>query len=194
MYLNVIMIHFILFTGHMIDKPGRPNPRFPPSLEEKAKQAIRQRLEKVLAEAGTGITAISDLKGIAGGACGGDILFHEACLELAISSELYLAIPVEEFEKTSVAFAGSDWIRRYRRLTKKLPVHILLPEAVEEIWEQANRWMLQDALSNGGENMTLVALWDHQKGDGKGGAEHMANMAKEKNAKIEIIDITELFA
>ena len=73
------MTHSILFTGHMIDKPDRPTPRFPASKEAAAAIAIRAALRKVMVEAGS-----DPLVGIAAAACGGDILFHEACRELKV--------------------------------------------------------------------------------------------------------------
>ena len=86
------------------------------------------------------------------------ILFHEACLELGIPVELYLGIPVESFRQTSVAFAGAGWVARYRYLTKQLPVHILLPNAEDGVWEQANDWMPEAALDGGGTNMTHITF------------------------------------
>ena len=136
------------------------------------------------------------LRGIASGACGGDILFHEAGEELAISTEIFLASPVNEFKKSSVSFAGKAWGKRFDKLVSKLPIHILEgtdPNNKDKnIYELTNLWMLQIALENGGKNMTLVALWDKKAGDGSGGTEHMIKIAKEAAAEICIIDITKL--
>ena len=52
--------------------------------------------------------------------------------------------------------------------------------------------MLNDALEGGGENMTLVALWDGKGGDGEGGTEHMVRVAKEEGAKTKIVDVNKL--
>ncbi|MEO6327708.1 MAG: tetratricopeptide repeat-containing protein, partial [Ginsengibacter sp.] len=72
--------HFLLFTGHMIDKADRKEPRFPASKELQAREAIKKKVieEKNKLDENTTLT------GIAGGACGGDILFHEICEELDI--------------------------------------------------------------------------------------------------------------
>ena len=48
---------------------------------------------------------------------------------------------------------------------------------------------MQTALSSGGKNMTLIALWNGDIGDGKGGTGHMVNIAKEQGAEVDIIDI-----
>src|SRR5208337_4165779 len=56
-----------LFSGHMIDAPGREKPRFPPDKEPIAARAI----EEALADLGVGAADLA----ICGGACGGDLLF-----------------------------------------------------------------------------------------------------------------------
>src|SRR5262245_9142286 len=61
-----------LFSGHMIDAPDRKIPRFPPDKEPAAAAAITDTLSK--------IGVIPGDLAICGGACGGDLLFAEACL------------------------------------------------------------------------------------------------------------------
>ena len=131
---------------------------------------------------------------IAGGASGGDILFHELCQEMHISSQIYLALPSDKYKKASVSFAGKDWDARFDKLIGELPVNVLPQGKSKEdsIWEQTNLWMLKDALNEGGRNMTLIALWDGKGGDGEGGTEHMVKVAREEGAKIKIIDINKL--
>jgi len=46
--------------------------------------------------------------GIAGGACGSDILFHEVCESLGIPTQLFLALPKDKFHVESVDRAGRD--------------------------------------------------------------------------------------
>ena len=62
----------LLFSGHMIDAPGRKQPRFPADKESIARDAIVDTLTQ--AGAGPGDLAIC------GAACGGDLIFAEACL------------------------------------------------------------------------------------------------------------------
>ncbi|HET9279069.1 MAG TPA: tetratricopeptide repeat-containing protein, partial [Flavitalea sp.] len=65
--------HTILFTGHMIDQPGRNEPRFPLEKEQSVRAAIKAAVSTELERIkGTAV-------GLAGGASGGDILFHEVC-------------------------------------------------------------------------------------------------------------------
>ncbi len=185
--------NYLLFTGHMIDKEGRGKPRFPNAKKDEVKAAIKEKVQKELA----GIRG--SVIGIAGGACGGDILFHEVCAESGIHSKLYLALPPELFITESVAFAGAEWIDRFNRLyakleskilfqTKSLP-HWLRAKKDYNIWERSNLWMLNSALVCGGQHMSLVALWDGKKGDGTGGTDHMLQEAKKRGAKTVVVEV-----
>src|SRR6185312_15739458 len=175
-------IRFLLFTGHMIDKPDRKDPRFPASKEPAVRQKIKELIEDEKKNSEL------NYKGIAGGACGGDILFHEVCGELKIETEIYLALPREKFIVESVEFAGPQWVDRFNSLYSKLPRQTLaqtkeLPKWLQQkknysIWERNNLWELTSALTNGGMHLTLIALWDGKGGDGPGGTEHMVKEAK----------------
>jgi len=187
----------LLFTGHMIDAPGREKPRFPPDKEGVARQAIREKIEAEQRRPG-GVAL-----GIAGGASGGDILFHEVCAELGIPTRLFLALPPDQFIAESVAPAEGNWVERFDRLTEKLPVRELakskeLPSWLAEkrdysIWQRNNLWMLHNALAAGGEHVTLIALWNGQKGDGPGGTGDLVERAKERRARVVILDTKKLF-
>lgn len=190
--------HYILFTGHMIDDQERKNRRFPAEIEDQVKKAIRKEVEQEKNR----LTNIP-ICGLAGGACGGDILFHEICQELNIPSELLLALPSDKFVKESVNFAGQSWTHRFEALYKKLPVRILsnekkLPKWLRSkddsytIWERNNLWLLHSALINGGDCMNLIALWDEEEGDKTGGTEHMVNIAVDRGAKVKIINPIEI--
>jgi hypothetical protein len=63
------MIYSILFSGHMIDVKGRESPRFSQRKENAARKEIKIRLipEKEKTQGAA--------RGIASGACGGDICF-----------------------------------------------------------------------------------------------------------------------
>ena len=53
-----------LFSGHMIDSPNRPQPRFPPAMETEAQEKIHQVLDQLQADS-------SNLAIAPGIACGG---------------------------------------------------------------------------------------------------------------------------
>ncbi len=94
----------IVFSGHMIDEPGRARQRFPESITAQ----VREQLDQRLAELDAGF-------GYCSAACGGDILFIEAML--ARGAEVHIVLPFSrgDFLQTSINFAGSEWIARFDR-------------------------------------------------------------------------------
>jgi hypothetical protein len=187
----------LLFTGHMVDAPGREQPRFPPDKEGVARQAIRDAIAEEMAEPG-GVAC-----GIAGGASGGDTLFHEVCAELGVGTELYLALPRDQFVAASVAPAGPAWVERFARLYERLPRRVLadgkeLPRWLREkpdygIWQRNNLWTLHNGLALGRDKVTLIALWDGGAGDGPGGTQDMVTKAEQRGAKTVILNTKKLF-
>jgi hypothetical protein len=185
------MKHAILFSGHLIDRSDRKEPRFPANKEEAVKIAISNQLLKEKEQSKS-----NALIGIAGGACGGDILFHELCQEMGIPTVIYLAVPFEEYKEKSVSYAGAEWDLRFDNLVKKIPVHILPLEkrnsGKHTIWSETNTWMLHKALKIDPKNVTLIALWNGKGGDGEGGTEHMVDVVNKKGNKTIIIDINKI--
>ena len=51
--------------------------------------------------------------GLAAGANGGDLIFHEACRERGIPTRMYLALPRAQYVGQYVAPAGSEWVERF---------------------------------------------------------------------------------
>lgn len=188
----------VLFTGHRIDAADRQKPRFPADKEGIAREAIRAALAAEKAQPG-GVAL-----GIAGGASGGDILFHEVCGELGILTELFLGIPRDQYVVSSVAPAGSRWIERFDNIylhsqRRQLSNSDELPRWLRskqnyDVWQRNNVWMLHNALALGHQRTTVIALWDGSKGDGPGGTEHMIAKAKRRGAKTIILDTHKLFA
>lgn len=188
----------LLFTGHMIDAPGRATPRFPADKVEIAKQKIAEAVAAEQQCAG-GIAY-----GIAGGASGGDILFHQVCEAMGIPTHVYLAVPRDLYIRESVAQAGPQWIEEFNRLVRSKPVRVLcetkqLPRWLQDkpgynIWQRNNLWNLHNALAAaGGENVTLIALWNGAPGDGAGGTDDMVEIAQERGAKTIILDTKKIF-
>ena len=78
----------LLFTGHMIDSPGRQQARFPPTrvAEQRAREMIRDAVRaEIELDRGT-------ILGVSSAACGGDILFQEVCVELRIKTQFFLGL------------------------------------------------------------------------------------------------------
>lgn len=97
----------IVCTGHMLDHPDRPTPRFPAHLVP----AVRQALEREL-------TALNARIGFSGAACGTDLLFLEAMHRREARTTVVLPFAPEDYRRTSVSFAGPEWLERFRTALK----------------------------------------------------------------------------
>lgn len=187
----------IVFSGHRIDAPDRPRPRFPEAAAERAAEMIHEAVSAEQQLAGS-----QPIEGIAGGASGGDILFHETCAELGIPTSLLLALPRDGFAAESVNDAGPDWMERFRMLCERLEVKVLsdstqLPSWLAEapdysIWQRNNRWILHTALSRSQVDVTLIVLWDGGGGDGLGGTADMVRLARARGVRVVHLDASPL--
>jgi tetratricopeptide (TPR) repeat protein len=188
----------LLFTGHMIDAPDRKTPRFPrtPAAEAAARTMIRERIEQERTlETGR-------IVGIAGGACGGDILFHELCREMGIETRVLLALPKDTFSARSVQHGGADWVERYHRLCERVRPRVLaedeeLPvwlrsKADYGIWSRNSLWMLFNALALDATSLTLIALWDGGPADGPGGTKDLVQLVKNHGDKVHVLPAEQL--
>jgi hypothetical protein len=170
--------HALIFTGHMIDRPDRTHPRFPAWAEARAREAIQDAIAELeWNQPGTTV-------GLAGGASGADLLFHECCAERGIPTRVLLALPPEEFKAESVAPAGGDWVARFESLLRKAGPGLrvmqdqdgLLEGPTNNVWQRANLWMIEEAGRLASEK-ALLALWDGNTGDGPGGTAHFVEIA-----------------
>jgi hypothetical protein len=133
------------------------------------------------------------LVGIAGGACGGDILFHEVCAELGIPTRLFLAVTKDKFVDESVRHGGPVWVERFNRLCERVPPRVMggsteLPVWLRSqkgysIWQRNNLWMLFNALALD-RPLTLIALWDQGPADGPGGTTDLVAQADDREQKV----------
>jgi hypothetical protein len=189
----------ILFTGHMIDQPGTDPPRFPDSMRDRARQAIFDKVQQEITRTEGKLVAI------ASGASGGDLLFHEVCEQLGIEHRLLLPLPPDRFRNESVSPAGRFWEDNFDTLLKNDPAPACLADSADlpiwlsmktdySTWQRANLWLLQEALSIGGKNLTLIALWDGVKTQGIGGTYHMRQVAQDCGAALVTIYTTDLLS
>jgi hypothetical protein len=196
--INERIERILLFTGHRIDSANRSRPRFPAGKESVAREAIRSAISQE-----KDITTGS-LLGIAGGANGGDILFLEVCDELGIQTKMLLALPENQFIEASVDNEDKSWLRRFHTQLEKHPGAPVLAQSPElpkwlqfktgyDIWQRNNLWLLSEALCLAPRNLTLIALWDGETGDGPGGTEHMVGLAKQHGARFVRLDSKTLF-
>lgn len=176
-----------LFSGHMIDREERSEARFPAAMEPIAREAIELKLEALALGA-------EDLA-ITSGACGGDLLFVEACLARGARIEMFLPFDAPAFLQRSVTFAGEGWQQRFNAAFNHPAVKtFIMPERLgtgpEEInaFARNNRWMLYSALAFGPEKVRFISLWDGKKGDGVGGTEDMVATVRRYSGEVHILD------
>lgn len=176
-----------LFSGHMIDAPDRPAPRFPAEKEAVATWAIMEKLE----ELGAG----SEDLALCGGACGGDLLFAEACLTRGVPLAMRIPFEEAEFLEASVNFAGDNWRERFLAAKNNANTTLLvmpdelgpLPKGINA-FARNNLWRLYTALSWDAENLHFICLWNRKGGDGLGGTQHMYDTVTKHAGHVHILD------
>jgi len=179
----------ILFTGHRVDEPDRPAPRFPAGLVAKA----ARRIDAALDEIGAGAHDLA----LTQGAAGGDLLFAEACLARAVPLRLLLPLAEAEFVAVSVlpVVGGAEWHARYRSVVARLEAAPLeaprvlgaLPPGVDA-FERANLWLLETALAFGADRLCCICLWDGGGADGPGGTRHLVEAVRAAGGRVLRID------
>ncbi|MER2511290.1 MAG: tetratricopeptide repeat protein [Nitrosomonas ureae] len=185
----------ILFSGHMVDAPGRKEPRFPADKEAIAAAAIA----RVLDDLGAGDKDLA----LTQGAAGGDILFAEAALARGMKLQLLLPLTEPDFIEQSIlpSSGGDAWRKRYYQLRANplcLPARIMpyelgpLPRDSQgketSPFERCNQWLLNSALTRGIVRTCFVCLWNGSGGDGPGGTEHMMKEVKERTGQVSWLD------
>jgi tetratricopeptide (TPR) repeat protein len=178
--------HVVLFSGHMVDGADRKTPRFP----EAKTDAARQRLRATLEQFGVG----PDDLAISGAACGGDLLFAEACLDRGLRLELRLPLLENEFLDASVNFAAPHWRDLYDRVKAHTNTTLLmLPQELRptlsgvSAHERNNLWMLYSGLALGANKVLGVLLWDREPADGPGGTQHMHDLIARLTGRTPIV-------
>ena len=90
---------------------------------------------------------------------------------------LLLALPPDEFERTSVALPDSVWSERFRDLLCRHRAEVLPPDAgldataggPDDVFSRTNRWMIERALRLVPPATLRVALvWDEAPAGGPG--------------------------
>jgi hypothetical protein len=179
--------HVLLFSGHIIDAPNRSTPRFPAAKELIAAQRIAEVLDRM--RAGPEDLALTQ------GACGGDLLFTEACQQRGVNVAWLQPFDEHEFIQKSVICGGETWHARYLAAQAKLATEIRsaprelgpLP-ADSDPYERCNLWLLSTALSYGVRKVQFICLWDGGGGDGPGGTAHMYQEVNRRTGQVTWID------
>jgi tetratricopeptide (TPR) repeat protein len=174
------------FTGHMVDAPGRPAPRFPASKVP----AVRKALAECLTEHKIGY-------GFSSAARGSDLVFIEELKKLNGRPRIFLPFPRDQFKKTSV---GNGWDPAFERAVQGLEVvelsSELSPEDKQpEAYAACNRRILEEAIAKAkllDEEPLLIAVWNGNPGDGAGGTADAVRDWQNEGHPVEIIDISKL--
>lgn len=174
----------VLVSGHLVDAPGRSVARFPQSRVGWVTSKVRQTFDEW--QLGSQSTLIC------GGARGADIISAEEAHDRGARVILCLAFPFSEFERKSVALAGTDWLERFRQLTRRVDVRVL-PKARdthESAFAAANQWMVDLARSLDPRPYVLL-VWDGSRGDAGGTADLATRMGyRADNHRFRTIDPT----
>ena len=183
-----------LFSGHMVDAPDRPKPRFPADQVPIATAAIGKALDQL--SAGEGDLALTQ------GASGGDLIFAEACVERGVRTQLLLPLEEPEFIERSIlpSADGESWRQRYFALKARLkdPARTMprelgpLPKDANA-FERCNLWLLHSALAYGIDKVRFVSLWDGGGADAPGGTAHMYNEVKRRTGQVTWLDTRKLW-
>ena len=188
-------LHIIMFAGHVVDRPDRAEPRFPPDKEDDVRNLIEAEIKAVLDEDHRYL-------GLSSGAPGGDIIFQELCASLEVST--YFCIPFPKAEYSKEAYDVRDaWRSRFLKLAHDANVMELshtsgLPRWLHgsalNPWERGNNWVMEMALAADASKRTLIALWDKKDhGDSHGGTAHMVKLARDAGVvDVRIIDANQL--
>lgn len=180
----------LVFSGHMIDMPGRQSERFPERIVGAVARAIQDTLAEL--DAGAGQTAMCQ------GACGGDLLFARSALQRGLGLSLFLPVTRTAFVQKSVAFAKEYWTILFDEVVEhpRTRVQVLDPESCwaqehESIFVGANTWMLASACATKS-NVQAVALWDGQRSGKPGGTDAFVDSVRRLGLPLHIIDLSEL--
>jgi hypothetical protein len=179
----------ILFTGHMVDLPGRAEARFPSRMEPLAAEAIHAEIARTRKLSG------GALIGIASGARGGDILFHEACHALGIPTHLVLPFGREAFLGRSVrGIEAGDWEGRFKALWRRLgPANrtVLKLAGADDPFGRCND-VMHEMARRSARHVEMLALWDGADAGKPGGTGAFVESVKAAGGHVTQIDTTAL--
>ncbi len=176
----------IVYTGHMMDAPGRSRPRFTPQTEGAVRENIRKRL-----------AGLNPVAAYGSAACGADILCLECLQELG--SELHIVLPfsVEQFRAESVDIRpDGNWGSRFERLLESANEVLVTgeqpPPGGTSTFEYANliitglgrlRSQMLDTRLYG------LAVWDGTAAGDTGGTGSVVSMWQRTGIALEHVEI-----
>ena len=149
-----------LFTGYMVDHPGKEKKTFPTNKENEIRQEILNKLESFR-------LGPDDRAFVGGLSAGSEILFAEICAEKGIKVKAFLPLPESAYIRNFVSPAGDAWVNRFYKIRNHPLVeefyqieNVGLPRKGDDPYERNNRWALYSSLGRGIDKVHLIALWN----------------------------------
>ena len=158
----------LLFTGYMVDYPGKEKRSFPSENETELRQEIRKRVEKFA-------PGPHDRAFLAGLSAGSEIIFAEICVELGVKLKIFLPMPESAYTRKYVSPAGEEWLERFYKI-RNHPLadeiyqieHLGQPKDGDNLLERNCRWAIYSALGRVGvDNMRMIAVVNEYAGETK---------------------------
>ena len=178
----------LVFTGHMIDAPGRPRQRFPAQMESEVRASILAKLQQLGPVAAYGSAA-----------CGADILCLECMLELGGELHIVLPFPAEQFRAESVDFQPDGrWGERFEHLLKCANEVLVIgerpPLGGTSTFEYANLIMTGLARLRAqmlDTDLQGLAVWDGAAASGEGGTGSLVSMWQSSGVPLQHIPLSD---
>lgn len=175
------MMTSVLFSGHMIDAPGRAEPRFPADRVPHVRRAVRRAV---------GGVDDPDAVAVSGAACGGDLIFAEAWLATDRPLTVFLPRLIESFLDESVRFAGPEWEAAFTAVVAHPGTTVVDPgpamDTLVDPHTPNNLRMLKRA-STVEPPLIGIFVWDGGGDDGPGGTRHMVSTVHDLGGRATII-------
>jgi hypothetical protein len=174
------------FSGHMVDAPGRPSPRFPHSKVG----AVRRAIAELLRQYGIGY-------GFSSAARGSDILFLEELKKRGGSGQVFLPFPRKQFKRTSVGYGWDDRFDKALEgfdvveLSAEMPPEEKRPEA----YAACNSKILETAIKKAkllNEDPIFIVVWNGAPAAGAGGTADAVRAWGDQGFAVEQIDVSQL--
>jgi hypothetical protein len=154
-------VRAVIVSGHLVDAPDRPTPRFPESRVGHVTERISEAFDDW--RVGPGTTVVT------GGARGADIVAAEEAGRRGANVLVCLALPADEFERLSVHLPGTAWSARFRRLLAAAEIRRLPGDpSGSDVFVRANAEIVAAARRYDPRPHALI-VWDGESGDGPGG-------------------------
>lgn len=180
-----------LFTGYMIDYPGKDKKTFPADKENEIRKEIANKLDSFN-------VGPNDRGFVAGLSAGSEIIFAEICAEKGIKVRAFLPLPESAYIRQFVSPGGDTWVERFYKIRNHPLVEELYqienvgrPREGDDPYERNNRWALYSSLGRGIDKVHLIALWNAQGDKPKDRdarlVHHMIELMRDTGGSIEQI-------